>query len=395
MSIVLERITKRYDGTPVVHGVSLDVADGELFVLLGPSGSGKSTILRAIAGLTDISAGRVWLHGRDVTRLMPQERGVGFVFQQYALFAHMTVADNVEFGLSIRRVEKVQRRQRREELLALVGLAGLDQRLPRQLSGGQQQRVAIARALATKPEVLLLDEPFGALDSKIRVELRQSLRQIQRELGVTTIFVTHDQEEAFELGDRLGVMNAGELLEVGKPDDIYLRPKTLFAATFLGTANLLEGRGAATGVEIGPLQFAWPADASRTAIGQPVRVLCRPEDIEIAPTTIELTSQPFGQAIVEQQTFVGTYERLRLRLPSQAGVQLTGTASTDGFTLDATRSSEQARSYPLRPLDTTWVGIQRIHPLPAGSELTPIAAPASGHEDASTNNANLLALPQR
>src|SRR5690349_5578615 len=182
MSIVLEQLSKRYEGHPVVNNVSLEVADGEFFVLLGPSGSGKSTILRMIAGLTAIEQGRVLLHDRDVTWLQPQARGVGFVFQHYALFRHMSVADNVEFGLRIRKVSAAERRRRRDELLELAGLGGLGARMPRQLSGGQQQRVALARALAYQPEVLLLDEPFGALDAKIRVDLRRTLRRIQREL---------------------------------------------------------------------------------------------------------------------------------------------------------------------------------------------------------------------
>ncbi|MGH2594176.1 MAG: ABC transporter ATP-binding protein, partial [Anaerolineae bacterium] len=207
MSIVLEQLTKRYESHTVVNHVSLEIADGELFVLLGPSGSGKSTVLRMIAGLTNVDEGRVLLHGRDVTHLPSQQRGVGFVFQHYALFRHMSVAENVEFALRIRKVAAGERRKRRDELLELVGLAGLGGRMPSQLSGGQQQRVALARALAHQPEVLLLDEPFGALDAKIRVELRRALRSIQEELGMTTIFVTHDQEEAFELADRLGVMN--------------------------------------------------------------------------------------------------------------------------------------------------------------------------------------------
>ncbi|KPV49705.1 hypothetical protein SE17_31095, partial [Kouleothrix aurantiaca] len=224
MSIVLEQLSKRYERHPVVQNVSLELADGEFFVLLGPSDSGKSTILRMIAGLTEIDQGRVLLHNRDVTGLPPQARGVGFVFQNYALFRHMTVAENVEFGLTIRKVAKAERRRRRDELLELVGLGGLGARMPRQLSGGQQQRVALARALAYQPEVLLLDEPFGALDAQIRVELRRSLRRIQREIGPTTIFVTHDQEEAFELADRIGVMNAGRLLEVGPPEELYEHP---------------------------------------------------------------------------------------------------------------------------------------------------------------------------
>ena len=258
MSIVLDQLTKRYGGHPVVNNVSLEVADGEFFVLLGSSGSGKTTVLSAIAGLTEADHGRVILHGRDVTNLPPQQRRIGFVFQNYALFQYMTVADNIEFGLSIRKVPKDERRRRRDELLELVGLAGLGNRMPRQLSGGQQQRVALARALAHQPEALLLDEPLGALDAKIRSELRRTLRAIQRELGITTILVTHDQEEAFELADRLGVMSFGRLLEVGPPDELYLRPQTEFVAAFLGTANLLVGRRAEGGVQVGPVQFPLP-----------------------------------------------------------------------------------------------------------------------------------------
>src|SRR5574342_1190338 len=238
MSIVLGQLTKRYEGYPVVNRLSLEIADGEFFVLIGPSGSGKSTILRMIAGLNTADEGRVWLHGRDVTEAPPQRRGVGFVFQHYALFRHMSVAENIEFALRVRKVSASARRRRRDELLELVGLAGLGGRMPSQLSGGQQQRVALARALAHRPEVLLLDEPFGALDARIRTELRRTVHGIQRELKVTAIFVTHDQEEAFELADRMGVMNFGRLLEIGRPGELYLRPETEFVATFLGTANL-------------------------------------------------------------------------------------------------------------------------------------------------------------
>src|SRR5215207_3330575 len=192
MSIILEQLTKRYENHPVVNNVSLEVADGEFFVLLGSSGSGKTTILTMIAGLVSADKGRILLHGRDVTNLPAQARRVGFVFQNYALFQHMTVADNVEFGLRVRKAPAPERRRRRDELLELVGLAGLGNRMPRQLSGGQQQRVALARALAHRPDVLLLDEPLGALDAKIRVELRRTLKVIQRRLGIATILVTHD-----------------------------------------------------------------------------------------------------------------------------------------------------------------------------------------------------------
>src|SRR5882724_13208650 len=233
MSIRIEQVTKLYQGIPVVNDVTVEIQTGEFFVLLGPSGSGKSTLLRALAGLTHIDHGRMSLHGRDVTEMPARERGVGLVFQNYALFRHMTVADNIEFALRVRRMKAAERRQRRQELLRLVSLEGMDERLPAQLSGGQQQRVAVARALAHKPEVLLLDEPFGALDAKIREELRRTIRQVQRELGITTVLVTHDQEEAFALADRIGVMNLGRLLEIGQPQELYARPATRFVATFL------------------------------------------------------------------------------------------------------------------------------------------------------------------
>src|SRR6187431_50991 len=251
MSIELDQVTKRYQGVPVVNDVSISVAEGEFLVLLGPSGSGKSTLLRAIAGLTEINRGRVSLHGRDVTHVNARERQVGFVFQHYALFRHMTIGENIEFALRVRRVKSKERRARRKELLKLVALEGMDDRLPAQLSGGQQQRIAVARALAHRPKVLLMDEPFGALDAKIREELRRTIRQVQRELGITTVLVTHDQEEAFAMADRIGVMNLGRLLEMGRPDELYTRPATRFVATFLGAANLLLGRQTKSGIHFG------------------------------------------------------------------------------------------------------------------------------------------------
>jgi sulfate/thiosulfate transport system ATP-binding protein len=366
MSIMLEQLIKRYEGPPVVNNVTLEVVDGEFFVLLGPSGSGKSTILRMIAGLAGVDQGRVLLHGRDVTRLPPQERGVGFVFQNYALFRHMSVAENVEFGLKIRKVAATERRRKRDELLELVGLAGLGGRMPRQLSGGQQQRVALARALAYQPEVLLLDEPFGALDAKIRVELRRTLRRIQREIGTTTIFVTHDQEEAFELADRLGVMNVGRLLEVGRPDELYQRPQTEFVATFLGTANLLVGRCTDDGVQIGTLHFPLNTAARPGNGDRRVQVLFRPEDVALATTEDELAGPALGHAEVEQTTFIGSFERLRLRLPPIAGVRPIAPETpfgSDAILVEVTRSQDQARRFPLAPGDQAWMGVRRIHAL--------------------------------
>ena len=368
MSIVLEDLTKRYGGHPVVNGVSLEVGDGELFVLLGSSGSGKSTLLRMIAGLSEVDAGRVMLHGRDVTDLPPARRGVGFVFQSYALFRGMSVAENVEFALSVRGVPADQRRRRRDELLELVGLAGLGGRMPRQLSGGQQQRVALARALAHQPVVLLLDEPFGALDAKVRIDLRRTIREIQRELGITTLFVTHDQEEAFELADRLAVLSFGRLLEAGPPDELYLRPDTEFVATFLGTANLMVGEATVQGVRLGPVQFPLGTRGERPENGgaRRVQVLFRPEDVAVRDVAEDVACPLLGQAVVEQRSFVGSFERLRLRLPPLPGVRAIAPAvpfGRDEIWVEATRSQDQARRFPLRPGDSTWVGVQRVHAL--------------------------------
>jgi sulfate transport system ATP-binding protein len=346
MSIRVEHLTKRYGDSPVVNGVSLDIATGELFVLLGPSGSGKSTLLRMIAGLSEVDAGRVFLFGRDVTALSPKDRGIGFVFQHYALFRHMTVADNVEFSLRVARVPREERRRRQEELLELVGLSGFGRRMPMQLSGGQRQRVAIARALANRAPVLLLDEPFGALDAKIRVELRQTIRRVQRDLGVTTVFVTHDQEEAFELGDRIAVLHLGRLLEVGEPEELYLRPQTPFVATFLGAANLMVGQSTARGLSLGPVEIRLRTEAAADDGRRRVEVLFRPEDVEVAPTKDELTSLPLSSAVVLQTTYLGSFERLRLQLPRLAGVR--GVAppapfGADYLWVDASRSQHESR----------------------------------------------------
>lgn len=366
MSIILEQLTKRYDGHPVVYNVSLEIADGEFFVLLGSSGSGKSTILNMIAGLAEVDQGRIVLHGRDVTYLSPQERRVGFVFQNYALFQHMSVADNIEFGMRIRKTPPAERRRRRDELLELVGLAGLGGRMPHQISGGQQQRVALARALAHQPEVLLLDEPLGALDAKIRSELRRNLRLIQKELGITTILVTHDQDEAFELADRLGVMSFGRLLEVGEPEELYQRPETEFVAAFLGTANLLVGHGTPDGVKVGPVHFPVSYQTKPLGEAQRVQVLFRPEDIALASSPEALDCPQLGCGEVEESAFAGSFERLRLRLPPMPGVRPIAPPVSFGsgsVLVEATRSQDQASRLPLRPGDSVWVGVRRIHAL--------------------------------
>jgi len=366
MSISLEGLTKRYGGQPVVNQVSLEVADGEFFVLLGSSGSGKTTVLSLIAGLTEVDAGRILLHGRDVTYLPAQQRKVGMVFQNYALFQYMNVAENIEFGLRIRKVPPAERARRRDELLELVGLAGLGRRMPRQLSGGQQQRVALARALAYEPDVLLLDEPLGALDARIRVDLRRSLKEIQRKLGIAAILVTHDQEEAFDLADRIGVMSFGRLLEVGTPEELYQRPQTEFVASFLGTANILLGTATNGCVRAGPVEFPLRDEIRQLRNDNRVQVLFRPEDVALAPDPEGLPSSVLGQAEVEAVSYNGPIERLRLRLPPIPGVRPISPPVSYGsrsILVEATRSPEQAARFPLIPGDQAWIGVHRVHAL--------------------------------
>lgn len=375
MSIALDQVTKRYQSVPVVNDVSLEIEQGEFLVLLGPSGSGKSTLLRAIAGLVDLDHGRVSLNGRDMTRMSARDRGVGFVFQHYALFRHMSVADNIEFALRARRIRAAERRARRAELLRLVALEGMDDRLPGQLSGGQQQRVAVARALAHRPDVLLLDEPFGALDAKIREELRRTIRQIQRELGITTILVTHDQDEAFAMADRIGVMHQGRLLECGQPDDLYARPRTRFVATFLGAANLVLGYRNGD-----RLRFDRPAAGDATP--REVVAVIRPEEIEldVADTATDMTHVGIGT--VHEMQFGGATERLRVRMSLDGPVPATPDRHGDGqagWLLDASRSFPQQRARPLAAGQRVTVSARRIHLLPTPiSSFTVIARDAAG-----------------
>jgi sulfate/thiosulfate transport system ATP-binding protein len=239
--ISARNVTKRFGEFVALDDVSVNVPSGALMALLGPSGSGKSTLLRVIAGLEKPDAGDVFISGREATQLRPQQRGVGFVFQHYAPFKHMTVADNVAFGLTVRRRPKQEIRDRVHELLELVQLEGLGKRYPAQLSGGQRQRMALARALAVEPEVLLLDEPFGALDARVRQELREWLRRLHDEVHVTTVFVTHDQEEAMQIADHIVLVNHGRVEQIGTPQDLYERPANEFVLTFVGEATKFRG----------------------------------------------------------------------------------------------------------------------------------------------------------
>ena len=273
MGIRAKHITKRFGNFTALNDVDLDVRRGELVALLGPSGSGKTTLLRILAGLDFADAGTVEFEGADITKRSARERRVGFVFQHYALFRHLTVFENIAFGLRVRsrdtRPSDAQIRARVKEMLDLIQLQNLAGRYPAQLSGGQRQRVALARALAVEPEVLLLDEPFGALDAKVRVELRRWLRQLHDEVHITSVFVTHDQEEALEVSDRVAVLNKGQVEQIGTPDDVYNHPATPFVYGFLGNVNLFHGR-----VDGGT------AHIDHTATGQTVFV--RPHSLEIS-----------------------------------------------------------------------------------------------------------------
>jgi len=342
MSIILEQITKRFGNQWVVDNVSLEVADKELFVLLGSSGSGKSTILRMIAGLTQPTSGRILLHGRDVTDLPPQQRGTGFVFQNYSIFRHMTVAENIEFGLRIRKVPKEERTRRREQLLELAGLAGLGSRYAHQLSGGQQQRVALARALVYEPNVLLLDEPFGALDVKIRTQLRRILKEIQQRLAVTTILVTHDQEEAFELSDRIGVLERGRLLEVGAGENLYAHPRSLFAATFLGAGTVLVGRAENGQARFGSLTLPIPAESPHDE-GARVQLLFRPEQVVLGSDAPPSDVPFIGKGAIIEESFGGPLRRVRVRLPRPSGTRQLAPPlpfGEESLLIDATLPSE-------------------------------------------------------
>jgi len=315
MDVRLISITKDYSASMALHGVDLAIASGELVALLGPSGSGKTTLLRIIAGLIQPTAGKVLFGDEDASHRSVQERNVGFVFQHYALFRHMTVFENIAFGLRVRprraRPAESELRRRVLALLDLVQLGGLEERFPNQLSGGQRQRVALARALAIEPRVLLLDEPFGALDAKVRRELRRWLRQLHDETGHTTVFVTHDQEEALEIADRVVVMNRGRIEQVGSPGEVYDQPSSPFVFGFLGESSALPVQVSGGQVDVGGRRFG-PAPAG---LGDGPAVLhVRPHDLAAVPAAEAVWSGP-----VRALRRHGGWVRVELVLPSNSG----------------------------------------------------------------------------
>jgi putative spermidine/putrescine transport system ATP-binding protein len=305
--VALDGVGKAFPGgMRAVDGVSLSIAEGEFFSLLGPSGCGKTTTLRIIAGFEAPDQGRVRVQGTDITALPPEARNMGMVFQNYALFPHRTVAENVAFGLRMRKLPKPEIALRVREALAMVRLSGLDERRPAELSGGQQQRVALARAIVIKPSVLLCDEPLGALDKKLRQAMQFELKALHRRLGLTLVYVTHDQEEALTMSDRIAVMQAGRIAQLGAPRDIYDRPASRFVADFIGDTNILDGQPRASGLV---LPGGWVSPAATLPAG--VRA------VALRPEQVRLTAPGAGlvDAVVEEVNFLGDSLLLKLGLP--------------------------------------------------------------------------------
>jgi putative spermidine/putrescine transport system ATP-binding protein len=310
MNIALRDVTKSFGLARAVDALSLDIGQGELVSLVGGSGCGKTTTLRMIAGFERPDAGEIAFDGRRVNEVPPRERGVGIVFQSYALFPTMSIAENIAFGLRVARWPAAQIRARVAEMVELTRLGGLEGRYPNQLSGGQQQRVALARALARRPGILLLDEPLSALDAKIRLRLRGELRRIQQDLGITTVYVTHDQEEALSIADRIAVMADGRIEQVGRPEEIYGAPRTEFVADFIGTANLLTCRvvSAADGL-VDWAGFTLRVSPSGLRDGADVVISVRPEKLTVADGTSVPTTDNRLEGVVEVTTFLGPVVR--------------------------------------------------------------------------------------
>ena len=321
VAVRLEAVEKRFGDVVAVDGVDLEVFDGEFFSMLGPSGSGKTTTLRMIAGFELPTAGRILLHGQDVTSVPPFDRDVNTVFQDYALFPHMTVGDNVAYGLMVRKVSKADRVTRVTEALRMVRLVGYEQRKPSQLSGGQRQRVALARALVNRPRVLLLDEPLGALDLKLREEMQIELKAIQQQVGITFIYVTHDQEEALTMSNRLAVFNKGRIEQVGAPAEVYERPATRFVAGFVGTSNLLTGA------------------VAEAIVGRAGTFTVRPEKIHLAePDAVAGPDENSATGRIRDVVYLGPDTRFIVELDAGSDLVVTrqnlATSSTEALALE-------------------------------------------------------------
>jgi putative spermidine/putrescine transport system ATP-binding protein len=326
VEVRLENLTRKYATTTALDRLTLTLGPGELVALLGPSGCGKTTALRLLAGLEEADSGRVVIDGEDVTNVPANRRNIGMVFQAYSLFPHMTARKNVEFGLQMHHVDPAERRDRATEVLELVGLAMHANKFAHQMSGGQQQRVALARALAIRPQVLLLDEPLSALDAKVRARLRDEIRRVQMEVGITTLFVTHDQEEALAIADRVGVMQSGHLEQLGPPTDVYSRPATPFVADFVGLTNRIPGEVKFGGVEVRGTQLPLVQPDLNTG---PAIALVRPEAVTVASDG-DMTSGPLVGNVIAV-AFLGATSRVTVdlgditvlaQMPTSAATQL-------------------------------------------------------------------------
>ncbi|MGE0715475.1 MAG: putative 2-aminoethylphosphonate ABC transporter ATP-binding protein [Alphaproteobacteria bacterium] len=343
--LTVSGLEKRFaGGFTALSDIDLVIGEGEFVCFLGPSGCGKTTLLRAIAGLDPQTAGTIVQAGRDISRLPPAQRDYGIVFQSYALFPNLTVAQNIGYGLVNRRMGAAAIAARVDELLALIGLPGSGSKYPAQLSGGQQQRVALARAIATSPGLLLLDEPLSALDARVRLRLRDEIKSLQRRLGVTTIMVTHDQEEAISLADRIVVMDRGRIEQVGSPDEIYRRPASMFVAGFVGTMNFLPGEAAAPGrVRLGTMEMAAPVDG--LAAGAACTVCARPEDFIIR--NVGTHTQNAFAATIAATEFLGAVVRARLAVPAMGETPLLVDFSLNAVTdLDLTHGRSITMALP-------------------------------------------------
>jgi sulfate transport system ATP-binding protein len=348
MSIAVRALHKSFDGHPVLRDVSLDVPDGELVALLGPSGCGKTTLLRIVAGLEVPDSGDVLHRGEDVSSVSARDRNVGVVFQHYALFRHMTVAENVGFALRVRKRPRREVDARVDELLSLVQLDGLRNRYPTQLSGGQRQRVALARALATSPRILLLDEPFGALDARVRQELRRWLRRLHDELHVTSVFVTHDQEEAFEVADRVVLMNQGRIEQVGTPAQVFEEPASPFVIRFLGAVNVFQGHVEGGHAVVNGLEFKAPGAADRSR----AHVFVRPHELEIHRTPVTGSFR----ARVERVVPLGGAVRIDLSAPGHGG------------TVEVEVELRRSEHLALQPGDAVHLSPRRVRVFPAAAD---------------------------
>ncbi|NBQ87369.1 MAG: sulfate ABC transporter ATP-binding protein [Betaproteobacteria bacterium] len=360
MSIEIRNIHKQFGNFYALDNVSLDIEAGELVALLGPSGCGKTTLLRIIAGLEAPDSGRIGLSGQDATTLHVRERQVGFVFQHYALFRHMTVFENVAFGLRVKprsqRLAEAQIRAKVQELLERVQLDGLADRFPSQLSGGQRQRIALARALAVDPKVLLLDEPFGALDAQVRKDLRRWLRRLHNELQVTTIFVTHDQDEALEVADRVVLMNLGRVEQVGSPQQVWDHPSSAFVYGFLGDVNLFHGRARYGEVDLGGVRLTSPEHAGvRDAAA---RAYVRPHDLDVQRVDCAADAQGREGIVVQLERAMVAGPMARLELAPLAGMRNDDNGGFGAF-LEAQIPSRQFHESGLREGDTVIVTPRR------------------------------------